>query len=75
MVKFDASPSLTMGKQVSTSTPEAWGKGGSYTTPKQGVKPMKSDSIVTSGAGSGDWAKGGGEVTVGKQTVKPAHSC
>jgi hypothetical protein len=69
MVKFDTNLDLTMGKQVSISHPEGWGKGGDYDTPKQGVKPMKPEAIVTPGGGSGKWASGGGTVSVGKQSV------
>jgi len=68
MVKFDLSPSLSKGKQISESSPN-YVSGGNYNTPKQGVKPMKSDAMVTSGGASGDWAKGGGESSVGKQSV------
>lgn len=72
MVKFDLNPSLSLGKQVSISHPEGWAKGGSYNTPKQGVKPMKSEAIVTSGAGSGEWASGGGTTNIGGAAVKAA---
>lgn len=74
-MKFDMNPDLTMGKQISISHPEGWGKGGSYDTPKQGVGPAKPENIVHTGAGSGKWASGGPEVSVGKQSVKPVKPC
>jgi hypothetical protein len=70
-MKFDASPDLQMGKQVSISHPSGWGKGGDYKTPDQGVGQAKEGGIVTSGGGSsGKWARGGPEVNVGKQKVE-----
>lgn len=74
MVKFDMSPSLSKGKQISTGSLSG-ASGGDYTTPSQGVKPAKVEAIVTSGAGKGEWAKGGGDSNVGKQSVKPVYPC
>lgn len=73
-MKFDANPDRKMLKQVSESSP-SYAAGGNYTTPKQGAGPAKPQAIVTSGTGGGDWAKGGGESSVGKQSVKPAYPC
>lgn len=71
-MKFDMNPDLTLGKQVSISHPEGWGKGGDYNTGKQGVGPTKPGDIVHTGAGSGKWASGGPTVSVGKGSVKAA---
>ena len=74
-MKFDLSPDLTKGKQISESSPD-WASGGDYNTPKQGVNEAKPQNIITSGGGSsGKWAHGGGEVSIGKQKVKPVYPC
>lgn len=72
-MKADLNPSRTMIKQVSESSP-SWASGGSYSEGQHSAVPAKSPNIVTTGSGGGDWAKGGGEVNVGKQSVKPCHS-